>query len=120
MPVRVYSELDEFRHCFVEVVDNWTVRELNGLFEARDQWLELFRRKVTSLLMVTAEGDEVTTVDDLIVRWDDLDVRLARFVNTSLSAAVDHLATLGGMQRRVSSGAGESPTTTRTPTTRTS
>lgn len=120
MPIRVYSELDEFRQCFVEVAEGWTVRELNGLYESRDQWLELFRRKVTTLLIVTADGDEVTTADELIAVWDDLDVRLARFVNTALSAAVDHLATLGGMKRRISSGAGESPTTTRTPTTRTS
>jgi len=117
MTIRVFSELEDFSGCFVEVADAWTVRELNALYENRDRWLEMWRRKVVGCRIETGDGEVLTDPEQVVERWDDLDVRLAKFINTSLAAAVDHLATLGGQRRRISSGAGDSPATTRTPTT---
>lgn len=116
MTVKVFSELEEYRSCYVEVGDAWTVRELNALYESRERWIEMWRRKVVGCHIETGDGEVLSDPEQVIAHFDDLDVRLARFVNTSLAAAVDHLATLGGMQRRVSSGAGGTPATTRTPT----
>ena len=47
MPIRVYSEAAGLEACFVEVDERWSIRELNRIYESRDAWLELFRRKVT-------------------------------------------------------------------------
>lgn len=117
MPVRVYSTIPGYEHCYVEVADAWTVREVVALSESRDRWLELWRSKVLGCHIATADGGVLSDAEAVVERFDDLDIRLARFINSALHAAVDHLATLGGTQRRISSGAGESPTTTRAPTT---
>lgn len=114
--IRVQSEIPGYEACFVEVADGWTVRELNALYESRDAWLEMWRRKVVSVRIDTADGEVLTDPAQVIERFDDCDVAVARFVNTSLAAAVDYMATLGGTRRRVLSGAAGSPTTMRTPT----
>lgn len=116
MPIRVYSETPGYEACFVEVGDAWTVREVVALSESREQWLALWRCKVTACHIETADGETLTDAAQVVDRFEELDIRLARFVNSALSAAVDYLATLGGTQRRVSSGVGESPRTMKTPT----
>lgn len=116
MPIRVYSDAPGLTDCYVEVVDAWTVREVGALYESREAWLSLWRRKVLGVHLTLSDGEVLTDPAAAIERFDDLDIRLARFVNNSLGWAVDHLATLGGTQRRISSGAGDSPRTTTTPT----
>ncbi|MCB0041213.1 MAG: hypothetical protein KDE01_07610 [Caldilineaceae bacterium] len=114
--VVVQSEIEGYEECFVEVADGWTVRELNALADP-EAWRELWLRKVVALSVDTADGEALTEPQQVVDRYDDLDVALARFVNTSLSAAVGYMATLGGAKRRVSSGATGSPTMSRTPKT---
>lgn len=112
LTVRVESDIPGYEDCFVEVSGAWTVRELNSLLDGQEQWRALWQRKVVSCHLRTAAGEELTSAEAVMAQFDDLDVALARFVNTSLSAAVDYAATLGGRQRRVSSGGGGAPTTT--------
>lgn len=106
MPIRVYSEAVGLEECFVEVSERWAVRELAEVYAGRDAWLALFARKVTGCHLLTAEGEAIDDPAQIIERFDDLDVRLARLVNASLSNAVDFLATLGEASKRVLSGAG--------------
>lgn len=116
MPVRVYSDAPGLTDCYVEVADAWTVREVTALYESREQWLSLWRKKVLSVYLTVGDGETITDPADVINRFEDMDIRLARFVNNSLAWAVDHLATLGGTQRRISSGVGDSPRMKTTPT----
>ena len=116
MPIRVYSEAAGLEECFVEVSERWAVRELAEVYGGRDAWLALFRRKVVGCHLLTAEGEAIDDPAQILERFDDLDVRLARLVNLSLSNAVDYLATLGEASKRVLSGAG-APATTTTMTT---
>lgn len=116
MTIRVYSDIPGLTDCYVEVAESWTVREVTALYESREQWLALWRRKTLSVYLPLPSGDTITDPEEVIARFDDLDIRLARFVNNSLGWAVDHLATLGGTQRRISSGVGDSPRTPLTPT----
>jgi len=116
MPIRVYSEAAGLEACFVEVDERWSIRELNRIYESREAWLELFRRKVTEIHVLTVDGEAVEDAEQAIERFEDLDLRLARLVNNSLANAVDYLATLGEASKRVLSGAG-APATTTTMTT---
>ncbi len=116
MPIRVYSEAAGLEACFVEVDERWSIRELNRIYESREAWLELFRRKVTGIHVLTVDGEAVEDAEQAIARFEDLDLRLARLVNNSLANAVDYLATLGEASKRVLSGAG-APATTTTMTT---
>jgi len=116
MPIRVYSEAAGLEACFVEVDERWSIRELNRIYESREAWLELFRRKVTAIHVLTVDGEAVEDAEQAIERFEDLDLRLARLVNNSLANAVDYLATLGEASKRVLSGAG-APATTTTMTT---
>ena len=111
MPIRVYSEAAGLEECFVEVSERWAVRELAEVYAGRDAWLALFRRKVVGCHLLTAEGEAIDDPAQAIERFDELDVRLARLVNLSLSNAVDYLATLGEASKRVLSGAGGLATT---------
>ncbi len=116
MPIRICSEAAGLEECFVEVDERWSIRELNRIYESRDAWLELYGRKVTAVNLLTAEGEAITDPAQVIERFDDLDIRLAKLVNNSLANAVDYLATLGEASKRVLSGAG-APATTTTMTT---
>jgi len=111
MPIRVFSEAAGLEECFVEVSERWAVRELAEVYGGRDAWLALFRRKVVGCHLLTAEGEAIDDPAQILERFDDLDVRLARLVNLSLSNAVDYLATLGEASKRVLSGAGGLATT---------
>ncbi len=116
MPIRVYSEAAGLEECFVEVDERWSIRELNRIYDSRDAWLELFGRKVSAVHLLTAEGEAIDDPAQVLERFEDLDIRLARLVNNSLANAVDYLATLGEASKRVLSGAG-APATTTTMTT---
>ena len=111
MPIRVYSEAAGLEECFVEVSERWAVRELAEVYAGRDAWLALFQRKAVGCHLLTAEGEAIDDPAQAIERFDELDVRLARLVNLSLSNAVDYLATLGEASKRVLSGAGGLATT---------
>lgn len=114
MPIRVYSEAAGLDACFVEVSERWAVRELAEVYGGRDAWLAIFQRKVTDCHLLTAEGEAIDDPAQILERFDDLDMRLARLVNTSLSNVIDFLATLGEANKRVLSGAGGPATTTTT------
>ena len=116
MPIRICSEAAGLEECFVEVDERGSIRELNRIYESRDAWLELYGRKVLAVNLLTAEGEAITDPAQVIERFDDLDIRLAKLVNNSLANAVDYLATLGEASKRVLSGAG-APATTTTMTT---
>jgi hypothetical protein len=114
MPIRICSEAAGLEECFVEVDERWSIRELNRIYESRDAWLELYGRKVLAVNLLTAEGEAITDPAQVIERFDDLDIRLAKLVNNSLANAVDYLATLGEVNKRVSFGAGALAKTTMT------
>ncbi len=116
MPIRICSEAAGLEECFVEVDERWSIRELNRIYDSRDAWLELFGRKVSAVHLLTAEGEAIDDPAQVLERFEDLDIRLARLVNNSLANAVDYLATLGEASKRVLSGAG-APATTTTMTT---
>ena len=104
MPIRVFSEAAGLEECFVEVSERWAVRELAEVYGGRDAWLAIFQRKVTGCHLLTAEGEAIDDPAQILERFDDLDMRLARLVNTSLSNVIDFLATLGEANKRVLSG----------------
>ncbi len=116
MPIRICSEAAGLEECFVEVDERWSIRDLNRIYDSRDAWLELFGRKVLAVHLLTAEGEAIDDPAQVLERFEDLDIRLAKLVNNSLANAVDYLATLGEASKRVLSGAG-APATTTTMTT---
>jgi hypothetical protein len=86
------------------------------MFANRESWIEVFRRRAVGCNLETADGETLTNPNDVVERFDDLDLRLGFLVNNSLAIATDHLATLGKATRLALSGAvGPAMTTTTAP-----
>jgi hypothetical protein len=58
--------------------------------------------KVSGCHLATAQGDVLTTPQQVLERWDDIDLQMGKFINTSLTAVVDYLSGLGELSRRIS------------------
>jgi len=79
--MKYFSEIEGYEDCFVDVVDKWTMKELKELTESDDeQYFEIFRRKVTSLLLRDADGVELRDITQFNAEFvENLDVAMAGF-----------------------------------------
>jgi len=80
--MKYFSEIEGYEDCFVDVVDKWTMKELKELTESDDeQYFEIFRRKVTSLLLRDADGVELRDITQFNAEFvENLDVAMAGFI----------------------------------------
>jgi len=100
--IRVQSELDGYTDCWIDVESRWTNGDLRVLYGGRQQWISMWLSKVPQCHLATAQGDVLTTPQQVLDRWDDIDLRMNKFINTSLTAVVDYLSGLGELSRRIS------------------
>lgn len=111
--MKYFSEIEGYEDCFVDVVDKWTMKELKALTASDDtEYFEIFRNKVTGLLLRDADGVElrdVTKFDEDFV--ENLDVAMAGFIGGVLPMHVRQRKSLGGMSVRQSSTTSEQATT---------
>ena len=107
--MKYYSEIEGYEDCYVDVVDKWTMKELKELTASDEQeYFNLFRRKVTGILLRDIDGNElrdITKLDDEFV--ENLDVVMAGFIGTVLAMHVRQRRSLGGMSVRQSSTTSE-------------
>ncbi len=110
--MKYFSEIEGYEDCYVDVVDKWTMKELKELTASdEEQYFELFRRKVTSILLRDSDGNElrdITKLDNDFI--ENLDVIMAGFIGTVLAMHVRQRRSLGGMSVRQSSTTLESTT----------
>lgn len=104
MPVRVECSTPGLEANWVEFGDVWSRRELREYIKLKgDEFVELWRRKVTAVNLVTVEGEVITDPMQVHARLDDLDIRMMSFATDAGVDAVAHLMTLGEANRRLSS-----------------
>ena len=111
--MKYYSETEGYQDCFIDVVDKWTMKELKELTESNDeQYFEIFRRKVTSLLLRDADGAELRDIKQFNAEFvENLDVAMAGFIGGVLPMHVRKRKSLGGLSVRQSSTTSEQVTT---------
>lgn len=117
MPLRFHPEIEGLTHCWVEIEDRWTRREVRELMERDDEatMVKFLRAKVTGCHLERGDGQPpVTTTDELIANLDDLDLRLIDFIGTVLIQAAAILRTLGNLSGRLGSP-GSAKNQTQTP-----
>jgi hypothetical protein len=104
MAIRVECSTPGLEENWVEVSDVWTRGELRDYTAKKgDEFVALWRAKVTACNFVTAKGEAIT--DPLLVhdRLDDLDLRLLGFITTAPLEATSYLLALGEVNKRLSS-----------------
>lgn len=117
MPLRFHPEIEGLTHCWVEIEERWTRREVRELMERDDEatMVKFLRAKVTGCHLERGDGQSpVTTTDELIANLDDLDLRLIDFIGTVLIQAAAILRTLGNLSGRLGSP-GSAKNQTQTP-----
>lgn len=117
MPLRFHPEIEGLTHCWVEIEERWTRREVRELMERDDEatMVKFLRAKVTGCHLERGDGQPpVTTTDELIANLDDLDLRLIDFIGTVLIQAAAILRTLGNLSGRLGSP-GSAKNQTQTP-----
>lgn len=117
MPLKFHPEIEGLTHCWVEIEERWTRREVRELMERDDEatMVKFLRAKVTGCHLERGDGQPpVTTTDELIANLDDLDLRLIDFIGTVLIQAAAILRTLGNLSGRLGSP-GSAKNQTQTP-----
>lgn len=103
MPVKVECSTPGLEANWIEVSDVWSRGELRDYTSLKgDQFIELWRRKVTGVNLATVTGE---VIDDPAVvhdKLDDLDLRLIGFITAALLEATSYLLVLGEVNRRLS------------------
>lgn len=117
MPLKFHPEIEGLTHCWVEIEERWTRREVRELMDRDDEatMVKFLRAKVTGCHLERGDGQPpVTTTDELIANLDDLDLRLIDFIGTVLIQAAAILRTLGNLSGRLGSP-GSAKNQTQTP-----
>lgn len=121
MPLKFHPEIEGLEHCWVEIDERWTRREVRELMERDDEEtiVNFLRKKVTGCHLERGDGQPaVTTTDELIANIDDIDLRLVDFLGTVLIQAAAILRTLGNLSGRLGSpGSAGKKNQTQTPRT---
>lgn len=110
--MKYYSETEGYEDCYIDVIDKWTMKELKELTASDDdQYFEIFRRKVTALLLRDAEGNELRDITKFNKEFvEGMDVAMAGFLGNVLAMHVRQRKSLGGLSVRQSSTTSESQT----------
>ncbi len=105
MGEKYFSELVGYTDCFIEVSDNWTMKEVRELTDGDEKvYFEYFHKKVDAMFLKDADGKEFTnpreiTTEDL----ENFNVSLVGFFGGILSLHIRRRKSLGNMNVRASS-----------------
>lgn len=104
MAIRVECSTPGLEENWIEVAEVWSRGELAQYTTLKgDEFVALWRRKVTGCNFVTVEGEAITDPKLIHDRLDDLDLRLVGFITSAPIEATNYLLALGEMNRRLSS-----------------
>ena len=117
MAVRFDVNIEGLGHCWVEVSESWTRREVHELNDANEeQLLAYLQRKLTACHLERPGQEPLTNPAQIDAEAiDEIDLRLIDFLGTVLVQATAHLRSLGPLAGRLlSNGSGSSTETTTT------
>lgn len=104
MTIRVECSTEGLESNWIEVSDVWTRAELRDYTSLKGElFVELWRRKVTAVNLVTAAGEVINDPAAVHDRLDDFDLRLLGFITAALIEAISYLLVLGELNKRLSS-----------------
>lgn len=109
---KYYLELEEYKDCFVEVTDKWTMKEVKELTSSTEEnYFDIFKKKVESIYIRDVDGNELRDVNMLNEEFlDNVDVAVSGFLGMVLVRHVRDRRSLGGLSVRPSSTTLESKT----------
>lgn len=115
MSEKYYSEEPGFEDCFIEVSDNWTMKEVKAMGAADEvEYFEIFNKKVESMYLKDTLGVEWTNPKTFKpADVEEFDLILAGFIGTVLPLHCRRRKNLGGANVRLSSS-GSATTATKT------
>ena len=112
MSEKYFSEIEGYESCFVEVSDNWTLKEVREFTDNdEDVYFDYFVKKVESMFLRDVNGVEYTNPRDFVPEnLDNFDIALVGFVGGILPLHIRRRKSLGNLNVRPSSLSSESKT----------
>lgn len=109
---KYYLEFEEYKDCFVEVTDKWTMKEVKTLTSSTEEnYFDVFKKKVESIYIRDVDGNELRDVNMLNEEFlDNVDVAISGFLGMVLVRHVRDRRSLGGLSVRPLSTISESKT----------
>jgi len=109
---KYYLEFEEYKDCFVEVTDKWTMKEVKALTSSTEEnYFDFFKQKVESIYIRDVDGNELRDVNMLNENFlDNVDVAVSGFLGMVLVRHVRDRRSLGGLSVRPLSTTSESKT----------
>lgn len=124
MQIRLECTVDGLRQNWVELAEQWTRAEMRrwnlatlGVAPPKaapadgdpntpartseDELFDLLAQKLTGVHVTLPDGTLIEDAATLVARFDDLDVRLVRWLATGVSKALQELLALGEAKRRL-------------------
>lgn len=105
MSEKYFSELEEYKDCYITVTDKWTVKEMRELADSEEkEYFPIFARKVEGMFLRDVDGKEFRDPSQFNgADVENFDVALAGFVGSILPLHVRKRRNLGGLNVRPSS-----------------
>ena len=107
MQVRVECTVAGLEGNWVDLAECWTRGELRDWTRAtygqgqQGRMFELLGAKLTAVHVYLPDGSLLTDGPGLVERFDDLDMRVVRWLASGISQALDELQSLGKTRKRL-------------------
>jgi hypothetical protein len=96
--MKYYIDLPEYNDCFIEIKEQWTIKDVN-ILAASDEtnYFDILREKTESILIRDVNGVELRDVKQLNTEFiENIDVAVAGFLGYVLVKHVRDRRSLGG------------------------
>jgi hypothetical protein len=99
---KYFSEMEEYKDCFIEVSDKWTMKEVRELTDGDEKvYFDYFHKKVDTMFLRDEDGKEFTNPHDITTEdLENFNVSLVGFFGSILSLHIRRRKSLGGLNVR--------------------
>lgn len=108
--MRLQCNIEGFEHCFVELSDRWTRKELRDFYTTRvEDAAGLIQKKIVAIRIDCADGEHITSAEQLTeARLEQVDVQVYNWLPGAIMMGLRELENLGfrkGLGRSNTTGA---------------
>jgi hypothetical protein len=110
--MKYFVDFPGYTDCYIDVEEQWTLKELNELVATdEDNYFDVLRKKTLGIFLRDVDGNELRDVKKLDKDFvENIDVILAGFLGTVLVRHVRDRRSLGGLSVLPQSSTLERPT----------
>ncbi|MBO9394738.1 hypothetical protein [Caldilinea sp.] len=107
MKIRLECTIDGLRHNWIELAEQWTRAEIKRWSLAtigaapEAELFDLLAKKLVQVHILLPDGTLIEDGETLVARFDDLDIRLVRWLAGGINRAIQELLALGEERRRL-------------------